>query len=453
MPKMKLTAAAIERLTPPATGQIDYFDVGFPAFGLRVSQKGAKSFFVMLRIHGKLTRLTLGRAKVGADGQGLTLADARKKAGDCVDLAHNGADPRQVKERERAANEEKAKNTFGALAGQFLTKYVDQRIAAGKLSKKTKLEYVRVLQGSDTEKWKDTPITNIAPRDVRELLDAISERGAPVAANNTLAYLRRFFNWCAEKEVLGVPPTVRIKAPNPKTIGERVLSNAELVDVWNACGPEAGTFGPMVRLLLLLGQRRGEVSGLMEGELRELDGDKPIWEIPGTRTKNRRPHLVPLAPEAVKILNAVPRIVTISPGADSVTSPFYFTTTGKTPVSGFSKAKARIDEAISTARKKAGREPMPAWDFHDLRRTMVTAMNELLKVPPHVVEAIVNHISAKGGAKAGVAGVYNKALYLDERREALEAWALFVAALVAPPQPKEGADEAAPAAAPADVTV
>ncbi len=104
-----------------------------------------------------------------------------------------------------------------------------------------------------------------------------------------------------------------------------------------------------------------------------------------------------------------------------------FTYTGTTPASGFGRAKERVDSWVNPKRKEAGLKPMPDWNLHDLRRTMVTMMNERLGIPPHVVEACVNHIS--GGAKAGVAGVYNKALYLNERREAMSAWSEFVARL------------------------
>lgn len=159
---------------------------------------------------------------------------------------------------------------------------------------------------------------------------------------------------------------------------------------------------------------------MRSAELSGLDGDRPTWEIPGARTKNSRPHIVPLAPLVLALITGRPEI-----GDDGL----LFTTNGKTPVSGFGKAKERVDEWVAEKRGKHGERPMPDWTLHDLRRTMVTMMNERLSIPPHVVEACVNHIS--GGAKAGVAGVYNKALYLAERREALEKWAKFVTELAA----------------------
>jgi integrase len=129
--------------------------------------------------------------------------------------------------------------------------------------------------------------------------------------------------------------------------------------------------------------------------------------------------LVPLASLPLSIIAELPQLRE---------SDLVFTTTGSTPMSGFGKVKERVDTWIAAKRKAAGKKPMPEWDLHDLRRTMVTMMNERLRVSPHVVEACVNHISGK--AKAGVAGVYNKAVYLDERREALNAWAGLVDGLV-----------------------
>ncbi|TAN71018.1 MAG: hypothetical protein EPN20_04975 [Magnetospirillum sp.] len=269
--------------------------------------------------------------------------------------------------------------------------------------------------------WANRPVAAITRADVRSVLDTMVERGSAGGANNLLAHLSKFFNWCAEKDLLEIPPTDRLKPPGPKNVGERTLSAAEIAEVWQAFGAEGGAFCDLFKLLLLTGQRRAEVGGMLRTELSDLDGDKPTWEIPSDRTKNGRPHTVPLAPAAAKIIKARPEIGEAG---------FLFTTSGETPVSGFSKTKERVDGRIARKREEAGIRPMPDWTLHDLRRTMVTLMNERLGIAPHVVEACVNHVS--GGAKAGVAGVYNKALYLAERREAMTAWAAYVDALVKP---------------------
>lgn len=414
MPKIKLTAVAVARITPPAEGRIDYFDTTLPAFGLRVSHTGARKFFLMTRVNGQLSRMTLGVAKVTEDGAGITLSDARKAAGELVELAQAGHDPRQQRQIEKQANVEKAANTFKAVGERFMKQHVEPHLSAN-----TQREYRRVLSGPDTAAWANRPVTSITRADVRSVLDAMIERGSPSAANSSLAYLSKFFNWCADKDLIEVPPTDRMKKPRPVTVGERTLNEAEVVEVWRAFEAEGDRFGDLFKLLLLTGQRRSEVGGMRDAELVNVDGDRPTWEIPGSRTKNGRPHAVPLSRQVVEIIKAIPRI------GDS---GLLFTTTGETPMSGFSKAKERVDASVATERQKAGARPMLEWTLHDLRRTMVTMMNEHLSIPPHVVEACVNHIS--GGAKAGIAGVYNKAMYLTERREAMTAWAGFVQSLV-----------------------
>lgn len=415
MPKMKLTALAVTRLAPPASGQVDYFDTTMPAFGVRVSLAGARTYFVMTRVHGKLVRLTIGKAKLKEDDLGLSLKDAREKAGEWCELAGKGIDPRQLKTQERRDNEQRSHSTFKTVGERFMRQHVEPRLAPS-----THREYRRVLFGKDTAAWTHRPVTAITRADVRAVLDAMVERGSPTAANNTLAYLGKFFNWCAEKDLIEVPPTDRMKAPGPRTIGERTLSEAEIITVWQAFEAVGDSFRDLFKLLLLTGQRRSEVGGMRFAELANLDSDRPTWEIPSDRTKNGRPHLVPLAPQATAIINTRPVI-----GDNG----YLFTTTGKTALSGFSKAKERVDVWIASRRVEAGLPPLPEWTLHDLRRTVVTMMNERLGIPPHVVEACVNHIS--GGAKAGVAGVYNKALYLTERREAMTAWAAFLHALLA----------------------
>ena len=184
-------------------------------------------------------------------------------------------------------------------------------------------------------------------------------------------------------------------------------------------------FGPLFQLLALTGQRRGEVAGMRWDELRGLGNTGALWDLPAHRTKNGQSHLVPLGPAVQGILAAIPRA-----------SPLVFSTNTSTPVSGFSKAKRGLDEQLKKRRSAQGRPALLSWTLHDLRRTAVTVMNERLGIQPHVVEAVVNHTS--GAAKRGVAGVYNRALYLDDRRSALEAWASYVTRLLKQETPRYG---------------
>jgi integrase len=402
MPHLKLTSAAVTRIKPPARGQEEYFDKLLPSFGLRISYSGTKAWFVMTRVKGKLIRLTIGRFP------GMSLADARAKARGIMDIAATGIDPRHIEEEKRRVEAAATRSTFELLAEEFMAKHVRPN-----LRNSTAKEYQRILFGLDTQAWRTRPISSIEKRDVLDLVERIAERSSPGSAALSLAYLRKFFNWCADREVIDTPPTDRIRLPRATLSRDRVLSETEIGTVWGAFKSESGLFGPLFELLLFTGQRRAEVAGMRWDELHDLDGDTPYWEIPGMRTKNYRSHLVSLTVPVVEIILAVPR-----------TGPYLFSTTGKTPVSGFSKAKRRIDASIAEAQKAGGFEPIEPWTLHDLRRTMVTVMNEDLGVPPHVVEAVVNHMS--GAAKAGVAGVYNRALYVKERKRALERWSKFL---------------------------
>lgn len=412
MPRVSLTAVSVERLRPPTSGQVEYYDRRLPSFGLRISYRGTRSWFLMTRIDGKLARLTLGKYPA------LSLYDAREKARGTARLVAEGKDPRVLAAEARQQQDAERANTFGACAADFLTNYVERRLRAS-----TQREYRRILTGPDTRYWGDKPIADITKRHVLDLLDGMDRRGSPGAAKRALAYLRKFFNWCAERDIIAMPPTDRLPRLHPEVARDRVLSSGELGSVITAAGEMSDVFGDLVRVLTLTGQRRGEVAGMRWSELKEIDGQEPQWEIPGQRTKNGRSHLVPLASEVREIIKARPKI-------DE--SDLVFTTNGITPVSGFGRAKIRIDVSIAALRQGAELMPMAPWTLHDLRRTMVTTMNEQLGIAPHVVEAVVNHMS--GLAKAGIAGVYNRALYLRERREALVRWASYVADLQTVPK-------------------
>jgi integrase len=336
------------------------------------------------------------------------LAEAREEARRVSNLAAAGKDPRQVRAEAKQKRREERRNTFDTCADEFLQKYAERRLRPSTLR-----EYRRTLKGDDTRAWQERPLAQINKRDVLDVIEGIDGRGSPGAAKRALVYLRKFFNWCAERDIISAPPTDRIRSPHPEVKRDRVLTEQELYYLLPALDAERSIFGPLIRVLLLTGQRRAEVAGMLWSELRHLEGDNAGWEIPGHCTKNKHAHLVPLAPAVRDLLLGLPRV-----------SELVFTTTGETPASGFGKVKARLDAHINERRQRDGLESMPPWTLHDLRRTMVTVMNEKLNIAPHVVEAVVNHMS--GLAKAGVAGVYNRALYLDDRRVALSAWSSYL---------------------------
>ena len=238
------------------------------------------------------------------------------------------------------------------------------------------------------------------------LLEAVA-RDRPILANRTLAILRKWFNWMIAKDIIKtLSPCAGVEPSAKENSRERVLTTEEIAALWMASDQLGETFGPFVKLLLLTGQRRSEVAGICWSE---IDIDKKTWTLPGERTKNGETHTVPLSPQAWTIIEA----------AKDGTGDHVLSTTGATAISGFSRAKRQLDKLLSF------RKP---WTYHDIRRSVVTHLADNLAVPPHVIEAIVNHIS---GHKAGVAGTYNRATYATDKREALERWADHIDAIVA----------------------
>ena len=204
-------------------------------------------------------------------------------------------------------------------------------------------------------KWGDRKIGDIKQADVIRLLDDIVDGGNPIAANRTLAAVRKLFNWAEGRYGLASDPCNRVEMPGTETARDRVLTDKELKAVWKSAAKMGGSFGTAVRLLILTGQRRNEVAGM---EWRELDIPGSLWKLPRGRVKNDSGHEVPLSAQALAAIADVKRIHG---------QQLLFSTTGKTPISGFSKAKIEIDEVSG----------VNDWTLHDLRRTMASGMARL----------------------------------------------------------------------------
>ena len=406
MAKVKLTDRAIRR-KPPETGILELWDSVVPGLALRIHAGGKRSYCVTARIKGRhvdgrpkeQVRRTIGTTVTHS------LAQAREGAREILHDAAKGVDSAS-KEAKKVAAEQARREAERATAKTFRTVaeawLADTGRGGGaRLSRKK-----NILSQFEREVFPTlgaVPVTEIRRADVRDLVRALAIE-KPIAANRCLATVRRALAWAVAQDKLDANPAAGIEAPAEEVSRDRVLSNAEIATLWPAFGQLGYPFGPVFQLLLLTGARRNEVGGMAWSE---VDGD--IWSLPGERTKNNRPHIVPLSTTAREILDNVAQI----DGSDLI-----FTSNGKRPVSGWGRAKERLD-------KIAGVE---GWTLHDLRRTLVTGMNEALNIEPHVVEAVVNHQS--GGAKAGVAGVYNRALYLPQRKVALESWAQHIAGIV-----------------------
>jgi integrase len=404
MPIRKLTDLFVERAKPPARGRVEYFDAAFPGLALRITENGGKSWCAFYRFSGRLRRFTIGRYP------SIKPAQARKEAAAALERVRQGFDPAEEKRARRLRSPEA--DSFSAVAYDYLDRHLAKNSVAS-----TYEEAKRDLEHDALPKWGKRPIASISRSDVIDLVDGIIARGAEVQANRTLARLRALFNWAIEKDRVSVSPVARMKLPTKELARDRVLSDDELRWFWTACDEIGWPFGPLAKLLLLTAQRRDEVAGM---EWPELDFARRVWTIPRHKAKNDRVHEVQLSEAAIEILQSLPRI------GDGLV----LTTTGETAVSGFSRAKRRLDTAMMKAKRqefgKRKGDATPRWTLHDLRRTAATGMARL-KFPPHVVDKILNHVS---GNIRGVAAIYNRFEYIEERRAALTAWGRYVDNLV-----------------------
>jgi integrase len=396
MPRINLTDAAIQRLRRPADIPIDYWDTTLRGLGLRISPSGRKTFNVQTKVLRKGRRRDT-RIKLGVYPE-ISLADARTKAVEVKRQASDDLDPIAVRAQERdaavAASVRAVSTAFVNVRQQFLDEHLPT------LRPSTAKEYKRALTQTFAV-WDTIPVEEITSQMVETALAAVK---APYMRNRTRAYLSVLFNWATEEDqnLIESSPVRKLSKRKKKLIKEvsrdRVLTEDEISELWNTESPHP--VGALFKLLLLTGQRRSEVAGM---RWQDLDLDRALWTIPGSLTKNHEQHTVPLSKQVLAVLAALPRI-----GEE-----FVITTTGQTPFSGFSKAKASLDE-------KAG---VTGWRWHDLRRTFATFAAEELTTPQAVVEAILNH---KSGTTSGLAGIYNRAQYTKQKAASLQAWANLV---------------------------
>lgn len=277
-------------------------------------------------------------------------------------------------------------------------------------------------------------MSEVTKGNIAELLHDVEERIGTASRNRLRSSLNAFFTWTITEGLLEFNPvtgTAKAYEGGPR---ERVLSEAELAEVWNELGvigqsnsvDVSHPYSDIVRLLILTGQRRQEIGALRWDE---IDFDSDVIVLPPQRTKNNRQHELPLSPQASAVLKSrkAKGLSGAIPISGKPQGAMVFGN-GKVGFSGWTEWKARLDAGIAAQRKEAGAKTMPPWRLHDLRRTAATLMAEKLGILPHIIEAVLNHVS---GAKGGIAGVYNRATYADEMRRALCAWADYVDGLMA----------------------
>jgi integrase len=413
MPTMKLTQPAVDRLKPPASGRMEYWDNQCPGFGLRVSAPsrggdGRKTWQVMYRVDGKLVRETIGTLATFPN-----VAEARNLARQSLQKAQRGLNPiedrRQQKaeqERQRQAAEARARDTLGAAIDRYLEQYARRRMRPDYF-KETK----RALKVDVAAVLGSRPIGDLARREIRDLLGAIVARGRAPHASHVLAYLRAMLNWAVGEDIIEANPAAGIPDPDPRKREDRerdrYLDDNEIRTFWRACEAIDRPFGPLFQLLLLTGARRDE---LAHATWDEFNLERRMWVLPRKRSKNDKEHFTHLSAPALAIIKAMPpRLI-----------GFLFTTTNdRTPVSGFGRARERLAAAMP------GVEP---FTLHDLRRTIATGMADL-GIAEHVLDRVLNHAGRK---VSGTARIYNRHEYLRERQAALDVWARHIESLIRP---------------------
>jgi integrase len=393
----------------PTLSETTYWAVDLPGFGVRVRASGVRAYVAQFRTKlGRLQKHTLGDVSV------VKFADARKAAERLIASAKLGADPANDRKQARAA--------IGV--GELVAAYLEHQ--ATRMKVRSYAEVKRHLEVHAKPLHARTA-RDVSQRDVTELLGRIAST-APVGANRVRASLSAMFAWGMKAGHLPANPVAVTFKPAQEAPRARVLCGAELAAVWHATEGEHD-HDRIVRLLMLTGARREEVAAMAWDEIAVHQDGAATWVLPAERSKNGLAHELVLPPAAVALLPAQRR------DAEGRPRPLLFGE-GTGPFSGWSRCKERLDGRIAEARQEAGLEPMPPWVLHDLRRTFVTTMNDL-GVEPHIIEALVNHNS--GAARAGIAGVYNRAAYREQKRAALERWCEHVESVVAAEPQQEAA--------------
>jgi integrase len=397
---MKLTADRLHRLSlPPGKSDCIFFDDDLPGFGLRLRAGGARTFVVQYRVGTKQRRV-----KLGTPGK-LSLAEARqlaKKALARVDLGHDV-------QGEKLELKAQAAETLGAVVELYLPHAGHTRQRPIKAGTRAAIErYLRVL-------WRplhERPIAKLDRKTLRQRLAEIASVNGPIAANRAQDVLSSMFSFAIGAGYADSNPVLGIPKVGKEVARERVLSDEELRLVWFHAGD--GDYGSALRLLLLTGQRREEVGAMTWGE---IDLDKAVWSLGSERVKNGLQHQIPLSPQALAILKSIAK----REGRALVFGR------GEGGFSAWSDAKRRLDQRLLEVlqEERGPNAGLVPWRLHDLRRTVATRMADL-GVLPHVVEAVLKHVS---GTKRGVAGTYNRSTYAPEKRAALNLWAERVAAL------------------------
>lgn len=397
----------------PAASEVMLWDDRIAGFGLKTTPAGAKSYLFQYRLGGRAGRTR--RVTIGRHGS-ITADVARKEAERLAMLVAQGVDPQQAKQDGARKAIDLA---FKGYAGRFVDDCLKVKWKASHKDGEALLRlYAIPVLGAK-------PLHEITRSDIRAVLQPVRKKVA--TCRNLFAVMRRLFRWAVNEGDLSASPMAGMEAPPLPVKRDRVLDDEEVRLFWLGSDKLGYPFGPLVRLLLITGQRLEEVSGLSWSELSK---DKALWSLPADRSKNGSASFVPLSTLALAEFDALAKRTGRKDGWPR--KGLVFSTTGETSVSGHSRAKRRLDREIAAlvAESKDKRAVGP-WRLHDLRRTLATGLQRL-GVRFEVTEAILNHVS---GSKAGVAGIYQRHDWAPEKKAALAAWSEHIDGLL------KGSDE------------
>jgi integrase len=426
---MKLTERKIETLAVER-GRKDrlVFDDAQRGLALRVTASGGRTYLCQYTLHGHKWRVPLGACSAVA------LSKAREAAAVIMGDVAKGRNP--AADRKAAVAAERAKRARNRLTLRLL---IDDWNRLHLVSRRPSYaaEAVRALHYAFADALDDaaedldraavvrTLDALARRRALRAGVDAAGARGAAMTGR-TAAYGRAAFAWAVRRGAVHANPFADLPITKSIAKRERVLSDTEIGEIWRAACDAPSPYGTIVLMLILTGQRRGEVAGITWSELSE---DLASWTMPSERTKNGTAHTVPLSAPASDLLRAL--LCSRHAIAEGrATGALVLPGAVGTPFAGWSKAKAALDTAIAQARVKAAPAgtklvPLVSWSLHDLRRTVATGLQRL-GVRLEVTEAVLNHIS---GSRGGIVGVYQRHDWANEKRAALEAWAAHVLAV------------------------
>jgi integrase len=434
---MRLTERKIQLLAVENGGKDRLvFDDAQRGLAVRVTTSGGRTFLCQYSLHGQKWRVALGSCSA------ISLADARDAAAAIMGDVAKGRNP--AFDRKEAAAAERAKRARNRLTLRVL---IDDwhRLHLAERRPSYAAEAVRALHKAFAHVLDDAA-EDLGRVGVVRALDAVTRRSkrkdgralgrarGSAMAGRTAAYGRTAFAWALKRGAVRSNPFVDLPITKTAAKRERVLSDEELGEIWRAAGEAPSPYGTIVRLLILTGQRRGEVAGM---SWREVSDDLTTWTMPGERTKNGSPHTVPLSAPARDLLRALlPGHASHAIAEGRANDTLVLPGAVGTPFAGWSKAKTALDKAIVTVRAMtAGKSaaPFTPWSLHDLRRTVATGLQRL-GVRLEVTESLLNHVS---NTRGGIAGVYQRYDWAAEKRTALDGWAAHVLANVERRTPPE----------------